>query len=140
MKIAIKKSEYGCNIFEGDEYLVDLDRKFEKYKEGDLICKIAPWWSKMPLTLEIAIRADGSIAFRGWEFNAGGNMYLHTYENSPFSDFHPTQEQIDTVNGLWSGRIRYEGLKLAVGASLQEICPIDVEKEEKAIGEKIYLA
>lgn len=140
MKIAIKKSQYGGDIFEGDEYIVDLDRKFEKYKEGDLICQIAPWSPKMPLTLEIAIRADGSIAFRGWEFNAGGNMYLHTYENSPFSDFAPTQEQIDTVSGLWSGRIKYEGLRLSVGASLQTICPINAGKEEQAIGEKIYLA
>lgn len=137
MKIAIKKSKYGHNIFDGDEYVVDLDRKFEGYKKGDLICKVSPWcFQKMPLTLEIAIRADGSIAFRRWDFSRA-NEYLHTNEGA---DFNPTQEQIDTVNGLWSGRIKFEGLNLAVGASLQEICPIDVEKEEKAIGEKIYLA
>lgn len=137
MKIAIKKSQYGGDIFEGDEYIVDLDRRFDGYRQGDLICKIAPWSPKMPLTLEIAIRADGSIAFRSWDFSTKANFHLHTSEGK---EFVPTQAQIDTVNGLWSGRIRFEGLNLAVGASLQEICPIDVKKEEKAIGEKIYLA
>lgn len=136
MKIAIQKDKYGNDIFEGDEYIVDLDRRFEGYKAGDLICKIAPWSPKMPLALEIAIRADGSIGFRSWDFS-GGNGYLHTNETSAFE---PTAEQIDTVNGLWSGRIKYEGLKLAVGASLQDVCPIAVVEEELLIGEKIYLA
>ena len=137
MKIAIQKNKYG-DIFEGNEYIVDLGRKSEGYQKGDLICKVAPWWTEMPLVLEIAIRADGSIAFRGWSFYKDGvNGYLHTHENG---DFTPTREQIDTVNGLWSGRLRYEGLRLPVGASLQEICPIDVAGEELAIGEKIYMA
>lgn len=137
MKIAIQKNKYGGDIFEGNEYIVDLGRKFEGYQKGDLICEVAPWWTEMPLVLEIAIRADGSIAFRGWSFSRTGvNGCLHTHENG---DFTPTQEQIDTVNGLWSGRLRYEGLRLSVGASLQEICPINVAGEELAIGEKIYL-
>lgn len=136
MKIAIQKNKYGNDIFEGNEYIVDLDRRFEGYKAGDLICKIAPWSPQMPLTLEVAIRADGSIAFRSWDFS-GANAYLHTHESA---DFEPTPEQIDTVNGLWSGRIRYEGLKLAVGASLQEVCPIAVVEEELLTGKKIYLA
>ena len=137
MKIAIKRNQYGGDLFEGDEYLVDLGRKFEGFQKGDLICKIAPWSPAMPLTLEIAIRADGSMAFRSWDFSDRANFYLHTSEGK---EFVPTQAQIDTVNGLWSGRIKFEGLKLAVGASLQEICPINKAKEEEAIGEKIYLA
>ena len=53
--------------------------------------------------------------------------------------FTPTEAQADTVNGLFSGRIKFEGLKLAVGSTLQRICPIDLQREEKLIGEKIYL-
>lgn len=103
----------------------------------------------MPLRLTIAIRADGSIAFRSWEFiKKSPNGYLHTYEysvkqceeNKFFTPFIPTPEQIDTVNGLFSGRIKFDGLKLAVGGSVQDICPIDVRCEEKLIGQKIYLA
>jgi hypothetical protein len=54
--------------------------------------------------------------------------------------FVPTAEQIDTVNGLFSGRIKFEGLKIAVGGTVQRICPIDLQREEKLTGKKIYLA
>ena len=147
MKIKIVKDLYDC--FDGDEYTVDLDRKMDAYNPGDLICYISPFAPDVPLRLEIAIRADGSIAFRSWEFVSRGiNNYLHTAERSaeecegePYATpFVPTAAQVDTVNGLFSGRIKFEGLELAVGASVQRICPIDVKREEKLVGHPIYLA
>lgn len=125
------------------EYTIDLDRKLDEDISG-LICYTAPFWLDVPLVLEISIRKDGSIAFRGWHWDKSRvNPYLHTSEcsdpESPYC-YHPTQEQIDTVNGLFSGRIKFEGLKLAPGKTLQDICPIDVKAEEKRINKKIYLA
>lgn len=134
MKISVKKE--WMSIFEGEEYVIDLGRKFGGYQKGDLICHIQPWL-QMPLELEIAIRTDGNMIFRSWSFSDRGNNYLHTTEIP--EKFTATPEQIDTVNGLWSGRIKFEGLKLAVGATMQKICPINVHKEEELEGKKIFL-
>lgn len=150
MKIAILKE---CNSsFDGEQYIIDLSRKFEGYEPGDLKCYITPF-IEMPLRLEIAIRTNGELIFRGWEWNRCGrneSNYLHTdeisekeFQNNPDTwkkPFIPTKEQIDTVNGLFSGRITFDGLRLAPGASLQKICPINVHREEGLIGKKIYLA
>jgi hypothetical protein len=146
MQIKILKYPYAC--FDGDEYTVDLERKMDSYTPGDLICYVSPFDLDFPLRLKIAIRSDGSLAFRSWEFGAEHNNYLQTFEKSVAdcegksmsSPFVPTAEQIDTVNGLFSGRIKFEGLKLAVGATVQRICPIDVKREEDLVGHKIYLA
>ena len=146
MQIKILKYPYAC--FDGDEYTVDLERKMDPYTPGDLICYVSPFALDFPLRLEIAIRADGSIAFRAWAFTAKANGYLHTTERPAkecegeayATPFIPTAEQTDTVNGLFSGRIKFEGLKLAVGATVQRICPIDVKREEELVGHKIYLA
>jgi hypothetical protein len=132
--------------FEGEDYVVELDRSFGGYEADDLICKVAPFFG-VPLTLEIAIRKNGNLIFRKWDFSGTGNAYLHTDEvaesdpeNSFIKPFTPTQEQIETVNGLFSERITFEGLRLSPGATLQHICPVDVRAEEKRIGKKIYLA
>lgn len=132
-KIAILDEE-----FEGGQYIIDLDRSFtEGYERGDLICFIRPFIG-VPLTLNIAIRKNGNVIFRSWEWKLGGyNPYLHTNEKP--ENFTATEEQCYTVNGLFSGRIKFEGLKLPIGATVQEICPIDVEKEERRINHKIYL-
>lgn len=142
-KLAIFKNEFESRsfksryqTFEGEQYIIDLDRRAEKYEVGDLICFVNPF-AGYPICLEIAISANGALKFRSWEFSEDGNQYLHTYETP--DKFKATQEQIDTVNGLFSGRIRFEGLKIAVGATVQSVCPIDVEKEEKLTGEKIFL-
>lgn len=147
MKIAILRD--GDYLFEGEQYIVDLSRKFEGYEPGDLKCYCNPF-IELPLKLEIAIRKNGDIIFRAWEWTDKGYCYLQTDEISEKEyeekgkeypkPFIPTKEQIDTVNGLFSGRIKFDGLKLAPGASLQKICPINVKREEKLIGEKIYLA
>lgn len=124
------------------DYTIDTNRKFGGYQADDLICYVNPFFA-IPLRLEIAIRTDGSIIFRSWAWGSGSN-YLHTNEEpaseTPLIPFVPTQAQIDTVNGLFSGRIKFDGVKLAVGASVQKICPIDVRREEELTGNKIYLA
>ena len=124
----------------GDEYIVDLTRQFEGHQSGDIICSCSPFdcTGEFPLWLEFAIRVDGTIAFRKWYFSNTSNNYLQT--SSYGLENEPTEEQIATVNGLWSGRIRFEGLKLSVGKTLQNICPIDVANEERLVGEKIYLS
>lgn len=145
-KVAIKKDLRPDWTFEGEEYVIDFDRKFEGYQSGDLICVTAPFFG-IPVTLEIAIRKNGEIAFRSWTWNGGGNDYLHTTEvaagreqNALQIGFVPTQEQIDTVNGLFSGRIKFDGLKLKPGKTLLDICPIDISHEEALVHHKIYLA
>lgn len=114
-------------------YTIDVDRKFGGYQADNLICYINPFFG-IPLKLEIAIRIDGSIVFRSLTWTQG-NGYLHTHEKpvgkETLSPFIPTQEQIDTVNGLFSGRIKFEGLALPVGATVQKICPIDVKKRRR---------
>lgn len=138
-KIAIIRNGYS-EPFDGDQYVIELDRPFEGYEKGDIICEVEPFSGcGLLLTLELAIRRDGSIVFRKWTQKGTGNGYLH-YMPSPFSTdpIKPTAEQIDTVNGLYSGRIRWEGLKLIPGATLQRICPIDIEREEKLTNRKIY--
>lgn len=126
--------------------MIDFDRKFEGYQSGDLFCVAAPFVG-IPATLEIAIRKNGEIAFGSWAWNGGGNDYLHTTEvaagreqNALQIGFVPTQEQIDTVNGLFSGRIKFDGLKLKPGKTLLDICPIDINREEALVHHKIYLA
>ena len=148
MKISVKKEEYGSNPFAGDEYVIDLGRRFEGYEPGDLVCRVDPFFINLPLTLEIAIRRDGSFVFRSWKFHgrlgtpelqtsekAEGDPELESWE----TPFVATPEQIDTVSGLFSGRIRFEGLRLDPGVTVQKICPIDVKKEEERIGKHIYL-
>ena len=126
--------------------MIDFDRKFEGYQSGDLFCVAAPFVG-IPATLEIAIRKNGEIAFGSWAWNGGGNDYLHTTEvaagreqNALQIGFVPTQEQIDTVNGLFSGRIKFDGLKLKPGKTLLDICPIDINREGALVHHKIYLA
>lgn len=114
---------------------VDLNKKFEGYQPGDLIIGGFPF-HYLPLELELAIRVDGSIVFRKWNWRNGCGQYFHTDEK----ELKATPQQIETVSGLWSGRIDYMGIKIAIGGTIQEICPIDVENEEKLKGEKIYLA
>lgn len=65
-----------------------------------------------------------------------GDIELREFEKP----FIPTEAQCNTVAGLFSGRIRFEGLKIAVGATVQALCPIDMDKEEERVGKRIYLA
>lgn len=139
--MAVITIQKGNNDFEGESYTVDTERPYDGqekgepiYQKNDIICSVAPFFG-IPLVLELAIRTDGNLIFRSWMWG-NGNHYLHTSEK----DIIPTEEQIDTVSGLFSGRIKFEGIKIAVGASVQKICPIDLKKEEEKVNRKIYLA
>ena len=135
MVISIKH-ELGSR-FEDEEYCIDLNRSFGGYEAGDLIIRGTPF-VPMPLELELAIRRDGCLIFRAWSWVEGTNPYFHVPGFS--RDIHPTDAQRDTVAGLFSGRIKFDGLKLAIGGTLQDICPIDLATEEARIGKTIYLA
>ena len=141
MKISIKKGETFMvdkdYYFFGDEYVIDLDRQRDKDPSNSLICRIAPW-SLVPLTLEIAICPSGEIVFHSWSWDDNANNYLHTHETP--ETYTATEAQKETVAGLFSGRIRFDGLRLTPGGTLQKVCPIDLDAEEKRINGKIFLA
>lgn len=135
MKITIEKEngDKGTTIEMGKDY------KSEMYRPGGMICQVAPWGSDgCTITLHICICPDGEILTRSWEWGGTENSYLHTFDHP--EDVEVTPEMQETVSGLFSGRIKVEGIKISVGASVQEICPIDLEAEEARIGKKIYLA
>jgi len=136
MEITIK-GEYGrpdITIKIGTEY------GSEMYRKGGMICRVAPWSSSgCPITLSICICPDGAILKRAWDWvtTSGTNPYLHAISKQ--EDVEVTDAMRDTVGGLFSGRILVDGVKIAVGASVQEICPIDLEKEEQVVGKKIFV-
>lgn len=84
-------------------------------KRGDFIRYVQPW-IQIPLCLEFAIRTDGGLVFPSWAFTTRGNYYLHTNEKP--ENLKATPKQCDTISDLWSGRIRFAGLKIAVGATV----------------------
>ena len=129
MVITIHEHDSHLRIDKSTEYTIDLDRKSDGYENGDLICFVRPF-SKTPLVLEMAINTNGDLKFRSWTWNSDiGTEHLHTNETP--DTFTPTQAQIDTVNGLHSGRIRFENIKLDIGMTVRKICPIDEKSEEK---------
>jgi hypothetical protein len=130
MEINIK----GHTITMGQRYCQEM------YRPGGMICSVSPWGSSgCPITLKICICPDGDILVRSWNWDGGDNPYLHV--DVIFEDYiDVTPEMRDTVSGLFSGRIKIEGIKIAVGASVQKICPIDMEVEEAKIGKKIFFA
>jgi hypothetical protein len=111
----------------------------EMYRKGGMICYVAPWESSgCPITLEICICSDGTILKRSWDWDGDANHYLHTKASK--KDITVTPEMTDAVSGLFSGRILIDGVKISVGASVQEICPVDIKSEEAKTGNKIYIA
>lgn len=124
----------------GDSYTVKLNRKDDVvYVPGGMICDISPWIAfDIPLQLSVCICPDGSILHRGWSWDNKGSYYLQSYSRP--EEVNVTEEMIDTVNGLSSGRIKFEGLRLNIGRTVQEICPINIQREEELTGNKIFLA
>lgn len=137
MLISVKTDQ--LNRFDGEEYEIDLDRKFEGYAPGDLIISGAPFdvTGVFPLSLEIAIQKNGTLTFRSWDFGIEANNYFHVRET--VSTKEPTAAQVATVNGLFSGRLTFEGLRISIGSSVQKLCPIDVKLEEDKTGRKLYV-
>lgn len=128
-----------------DEYdgdvTIEMGEKYgsEMYRVGGMICNVSPWGSSgCPITLEMCICPDGEILVRSWEWSGGTNHYLQTLSKP--EEVMVTPQMKDTVSGLFSGRIKIDGIKIAVGKTVQDICPIDLETEEKRVGHQIYLA
>lgn len=125
-------------------YDVDTRRNMDEHQPGELFCCCHPFFG-VPLRLTLKIYKDGRIGFHSWEWVEPyviHNPVLHTcfHTKDELENYQATQEQIDTVSGLFSGRIDFEGIRLCPGATLQRVCPIDLEREEKLVGRKIYLA
>lgn len=142
--LTIKLNNMSTHYQELESYTVDTDRKFGGFEIGDMICHICPFLG-VPLQLEMAIRKDGTLHFRAWTWVQECNSYLHTREvaqsENPFvRPFEATQEQRDTVAGLVSGRIKFEGLKLAVGKTVLDVTKPDFDAEEKRTGKQMYFA
>lgn len=138
-KISIKKS-LTISDFEGDEYIVNLDRHFEGYEEGDILIYGNPFGTlqKLPLQLNVAIRKDGTIIFRSWTFRADVLVRGYFHVDNICKNIVPTDDQINTVAGLFSGRLNYEGLRLSPGKSLLQLCPFDPKNEEKKLIKKYF--
>ena len=125
MKLAFFKEDHGP-LFEEEQYVIDVNRPIEGKESGDLVCYCTPF--RAPLRLEFAIRADGSLSFRSWRFVEPNklNPNLHTDEYSVAEagskGFVPTDAQLHAINELRIGRLRFEGLRLTVGSTLQGFC------------------
>jgi hypothetical protein len=143
MEITVKNSH-------GEEIIINMSRQAEtNHPRGSMVCNVHPAFG-VPIKLTIAIAPDGKIYNRGYEWDADcidykkeadTNTYLHVDQwwEDNMGKTTPTQEMAETLSGLFSGRIKIDGLKIAVGGSCQRLCPIDLGAEEKRIGEKIYL-
>lgn len=123
--------------FTGMEYEFDMLRPPQPYQYGSIVLCGSPF-TRMGLytMLTLAIQPDGSIVFRGWkevQYLASEYFGLGAYYSEAFT---PTQNQRDTMDGLFSGRIRWEGLRILIGMMPQKICPINIEAEEKRWGKK----
>lgn len=140
--------------FEGGEYTLDLTRRPEREKPDCIQMWGCPFAEiGIPFILGLSIDSNGKILFRGWEYHfrevgsitakiymaeeerisVCGKYFLPTkpFEKYCFDTFQPTKEQAETIAGLFSGRIRWEGLRILIGGKLQQLCPIDIEAEAK---------
>lgn len=153
MKIGIKADGLGIGgsrLFEGDEYVIDFGREREgEIDTGAIRCTIAPWSTQAYLmTLTFDIRRDGSMQFISWEYaDLDAPFYLQaaylTRRDHKEGRLVATTAQKETVLGLVSGRLRFEGLKLPVGQTLMEVAGLsgeDFAAEEARCGRKIVLA
>ena len=134
---------------------VDVTRRMDPgYAEdmNHIPCFCEPFHG-IPLQLQIFIMSDGSLKFRSWTWKGHdplyNNCYLHVDEDELTcwgikKDFHPTQAQKETVAGLISGRITWEGLRLAPGHTLQKavgwLTNEDIVEEEKRAEKTMYFA
>lgn len=134
------KSDEENRPFTEMEYEFDMTRPVEPYQPVSIVLCGCPF-ARMGLytMLTLAIQPDGSIAFRGWKeekYCIAEYFSLGAFYSEAFS---PTQSQRDTMAGLFSGRIRWEGLRILIGMMPQKICPIDIEAEEKRLGKKAII-
>lgn len=118
--------------FDGDDYEIDPNRKADAIPQRSIFLYGCPFAEMgFPVVLRLAIAPDGTILFNGWDFCGGGCLYFHAEKWSlpNYLRDKPTENQAETIAGLFSGRIKWDGLRLLIGATLQEICPIDLDAE-----------
>ena len=135
--------------FNGDYLVKNTERRPDPVDvRGTLPCFCDPFHG-IPLRLRLRILPDGTLAFFAWEWHRNpdaNNPYLHTDVCTQGSfdydaKFVPTSAQRETVEGLFSGRVKWEGLRLNPGRTLQRaVQGIDIQAEENRIGRQIYLA
>lgn len=131
------KSDEKDRPFTEMEYEFDMTRPAEPRNPESIVLSGSPF-TKMGLNtlLTLAIQPDGSIAFRGWKEEKYCVAEYFSLDAIYSESFSPTQKQRDTMAGLFSGRIRWEGLRILIGMMPQKICPINIKAEEKRWGRK----
>ncbi len=130
------------------EYTVDTERRPDPGRTRDAIPCLCQPFHGIPLTLKLNIEPSGVLLFHSWEWNDGGTSYLHTRIIEPeYWDYRPhfqaTPQQRETVAGLLSRRLTWEGLPLHPGLSLERAVALseaDIAAEEKRQGRKMYFA
>jgi hypothetical protein len=101
-----------------------------------------PWNIEgLDVTLHVAIGTNGNIKYV-WSFDRKrANNYLHLDED--YAEYNQkvavTDKMMETIEGLFSGRIKIDGLRISVGATAQ-LRRLNLEEEEKRCGQSIYLA
>lgn len=118
--------------FSGREYIINPQRPAEPYTPLSLMIYGNPFANiGLGVLLGLAIHTDGTILFRGWELNQHATSpYFYPTKDCPQS-MQLTQKQKDTVAGLFSGRILFEGLRLLIGSQIQQLCPVNIEAEAR---------
>lgn len=105
-----------------------------------LVCK--PWGNEnLNIYLKIAISTSGELkhVWTTEEHNANRYLHLDDHYESYNNEVEKTDKMLETIEGLFSGRIKIDGYKVAVGATAQ-IKKLNLEREEEKINEKIYIA
>ncbi len=126
--------------FDGDDYEINPNRKADVIPKGCIFLYGCPFAEMgFPVVLRIAISPDGTILFNGWDFCGSGCLYFHVEKWSLpyYLRQKPTKKQAETISGLFSGRIKWEGIRLLIGMTPQEVCPIDIEAEAARWGKKV---
>jgi hypothetical protein len=93
------------------------------------------------VTLQVAIGTDGCLK-HAWTFEpkrANGYLHLDPDYEEHNKCIRITDGMMETIEGLFSGRIKIDGLHIPVGASAQ-LRKLDIEAEQKRSGHPIFLS
>jgi hypothetical protein len=129
----------------GEKHEVDLDSKSKTmYVKWSLLCSFAPFIIEgIPLVLNMAITPQGDILKRGFNWKGNASYYLELsrdISSDLLNSFEVTPRMKETVEGLFSGRIKFMDFNVPVGKTVQRaVGGISLEDEEKRLGKKIFL-
>ena len=136
-KLLVQVDKYSSSSKAAFWYEVDFGRTERPRESGELTMVNTPFFG-VKIELCLSIRPNGDIKFNRWRFVDYENQYLHVVHGTE-NDVKPTAAMQESLSGLLSGRLNFEGIHLPVGGTPQDICNIDISKEEKLTGKKIYL-